>query len=114
MADLHKEMASYCQSDCLAGVISHHADFLVFDVPNYFSADHLKFSKKDITTTRFNREVVLNELALHHERVGLFASLLGTSFIPEDKLGSFYWNLLGPDHPLAKVQVGFMFIENLL
>jgi len=45
----------------------------------------------------------------------LFASLLGTSFIPEDNLGSFYWNLLGPDHPLAKVQVGsFIFVENSL
>ena len=115
MADLHKEMASYCQGERLAGVISHHADFLVFDVPNYFSADHLKFSKKDITTMRFDREAVLNELTLRHDRVGLFASLLGTSFIPEDNLGSFYWNLLGPDHPLAKVQVGsVIFIENSL
>lgn len=103
--DLHREMATYCKTEGFAGVISHHADFLLFDVPNYFSADHLKFSKKDITTTRFNRQAMLTELQLHHDRLGLFASLLGTSFIPEEMLGSFYWNLLGPDHPLAKVQV---------
>lgn len=103
--DLHKEMATYCLAEGYAGVISHHADFLIFDVPNYFSADHLKFSKKEITTVRFKREVMLSVLQLHHDRLGLFASLLGTDFIPEEILGSFYWNLLGPDHPLAKVQV---------
>lgn len=103
--DLHKEMATYCSAEGYAGVISHHADFLIFDVPNYFSADHLKFTKKEITTVRFKRDAMLSDLQLHHDRLGLFASLLGTDFIPEEILGSFYWNLLGPDHPLAKVQV---------
>ena len=105
VGDLHKEMATYCRSEGLAGVISHHADFLLLDVPNYYSADHLKFTKKNITTVQFSRESMLNELQLHHDRLGLFASLLGTSFIPEELLASFYWNLLGPDHPLAKIKV---------
>ena len=108
--DLHKEMATYCKAEGFAGVISHHTDFLLFDVPNYFSADHLKFSKKEITTMRFKRDEMLTALQLHHERLPLFASLLGSSFIPEEVLGSFYWNLLGPDHPLAKVQVGIQCI----
>lgn len=85
------------------GVIGYYVDFFFFDVLNYFFVDYIKFFKKDIIIMWFNWEVVLNELKLYYDCLGLFVSLLGMFFILEDNFGLFYWNFLGLDYFLVKV-----------
>ena len=103
--DVRKEIVKYCQQNLCYGVIGHHADFLLLNAAKYFSSEHLKISKKSVSTTIFDREEFLKTMNLHHTRVAMFSSLLGNSFIPEEYLAGFHWVLLGPDHPLAKLQV---------
>ena len=107
--DLHKEIISYCKKQCCSGILGYHSDYLLLDCMCYFSSSHLKLVKKvNTTTVKFNTDVIFRELELDKERLALFSSLLGNSFIPEEWLAQFHWSLLGPDHPLAKLQVIFM------
>ena len=104
--DLHKEIISYCKKQCCSGILGYHSDYLLLDCMCYFSSSHLKLVKKvNTTTVKFNTDVIFRELELGKERLALFSSLLGNSFIPEEWLAQFHWSLLGPDHPLAKLQV---------
>ena len=104
--DLHKEIISYCKKHYCSGILGYHSDYLLLDSMCYFSSSHLKLVKKTgATTVRFNTDVIFRELELDTSRLALFSSLLGNSFIPEEWLAQFHWSLLGPDHPLAKLQV---------
>ena len=109
--NLREEMVSYYRSEGLAGIIGYHADFIFLRVPRYFSAEHLKFNKKCLTTVRFDPETVFTHLELHHSRIGLFASLLGNDLLSEEFLAPFHWSLIDPNHPLShQVSVACVFV----
>ncbi|XP_032217699.1 constitutive coactivator of PPAR-gamma-like protein 1 [Nematostella vectensis] len=104
IVDLHKELVLYSKTRRYGAIIGHHGDYLMLDPPAYLSADKLTFNKKVVSSCKFNIDAVFDELGLKQSHRGLFASLLGNSFIPEEHLAHFHWALLGTDHPLAKNQ----------
>lgn len=113
VGDLHKEIINYCKKYSCLGVLGYHSDYLLLDAISYFSSSHLKVIKKGATTsTKFNTDAIFRELELDRNRLALFSTLLGNSFLPEEWLAQFHWSLLGPDHPLAKLQV-FLILEFL-
>lgn len=103
--EFHEEVTTYCRKEFLAGVVGYHADYILLGVPRYLSAEHLKFSKKGITTVCFDTDVILQEMELHHSRLGLFATLLGNDLLPEEYLAPLHWSLFEPDHPLSQQKV---------
>ena len=109
VGDLHKEVLSFCRKQNLLGIVGNHADYVLLDAPRYFSAEKLKIEKRSITTVSFDIEKIFEELQLHHNQVGLFASLLGNPLIPEEHLSMFHWSLVGPEHPVSKLQVSIKF-----
>ncbi|CAB4032588.1 Hypothetical predicted protein [Paramuricea clavata] len=113
VGDLHKEIINYCKRHSCLGILGYHSDYLLLDAMSYYSSSHLKIVKRcGATSMRFNTDVIFRELELDRSRLALFSTLLGNSFLPEEWLAQFHWSLLGPDHPLAKLQaqVGKQFI----
>ena len=106
VGDLHKEIINYCKKYSCLGILGYHSDYLLLDAMSYYSSSHLKVVRKTGTTSvKFNTDVIFRELELDRSRLALFSTLLGNSFLPEEWLAQFHWSLLGPDHPLAKLQV---------
>ena len=112
VGDLHKEIINYCKRFSCLGILGYHSDYLLLDAMSYFSSSHLKTAKKNgATSVKFNTDVIFRELELDRSRLALFSTLLGNSFLPEEWLAQFHWSLLGPDHPLAKLQVCIYYIK---
>lgn len=105
LEDVHKEALTFCRKQSLLGIVGNHADYILLNAPRYFSAEKLKLEKRSITTLSFDIEKMFNELQIQQNQVGLFASLLGNPLISEEHLAQFHWSLLGPEHPVAKLQV---------
>lgn len=104
-SDFHQELVTYCIQGKCCGLIGHSSAYLLLNPPAYLSAEQLTVNKKNITLKHIDLEVVFKEMGLKPSRVALFASLLGTSFIPEEVLASFHWALIGSDNPTVKNQV---------
>lgn len=108
IGDVHKAIVNYCKKYLCVGILGHHSDFLLLNASSYYSSSHLKIVKKTgVNTVKFNTNVIFDELELDRTRLALFSTLLGNSYLPEEWLAQFHWSLLGPDHPLAKLQVHF-------
>ena len=78
MDDHHQEVIAYCRESNLNGLLAQDADYVIFDPPRYFSANHLKLTFKGSLETQ---EYIVDELAkvidLHPKRFCLLAALLG-------------------------------------
>ena len=88
MDDHHQEVIAYCRESNLNGLLAQDADYVIFDPPRYFSANHLKLTFKGSLETQ---EYIVDELAkvidLHPKRFCLLAALLGEFFGPESGPG---------------------------
>lgn len=104
-ADLHQELVSFSREGKCCAVIGHNSAYLLLNPPAYLSSEQLTVNKKNITFKKFDLDVVFNEMGLKPSRIGLFATLLGTSFISEEALAPFHWSLIGSEKPAAKNQV---------
>lgn len=104
-SDLHQELVSYSIQGKCSGLIGHNAAYLVLNPPAYLSAEQMTVTKKSILLKYIDLEVVYQEMDLKPSRIGLFASLLGSPFIPEETLSAFHWSLVGSVNPSSKNQV---------
>ncbi len=46
LEDHHKEIVRFCQRNGFHGVVADDPEYLVFDIPRYFSAQKLKLTFK--------------------------------------------------------------------
>lgn len=94
-ADYYKEVATYCLTNNLHGVITDNAIFALLRVPRLFAARQLKLTYKGtLESKEYFWDKVLKAAGLTEDRLPLCATLLGNHLIGANDLHEFHRELL--------------------
>ncbi|XP_021964405.1 constitutive coactivator of PPAR-gamma-like protein 1 isoform X2 [Folsomia candida] len=91
LEDHHKEIVRFCQKNNFHAIVADDPEYLVFDIPRYFSAQKLKLTfKGSLETVELKLKKVQDDLNLTPEKFHIFTALFGNYLLSESDLTCLY------------------------
>lgn len=100
------ELAQFARDKKALAVIANDTDFLIFE-GNWFNWSAKDIDLNNLTTVEYSRDALYEQLALSHQQMALWATLMGN-----DYTGKFYDNLSAFHRSLGNFRYKFKNVAN--